>query len=451
MISSSSFLDSLCSWRKAFLLSAALTGAGGGQPATASTPVFQSVHEFNGQDAVVTGPGGHGPSSDGNTPYGRLLRTTDGTLYATTCRGGVWHSGGVFSFSPPTPSHPTWTEKTVYSLGGGALDDGFCAVGGLIFDGARRLYGTALEGGPYVHPESADPGGIVFALTPPASGKGEWKEHVLYAFREKRLGWQPNSTLLRDRYGALYGLVATGGAHGSGGIYKLTPPTVSATAWTETLIYSFAPTDSSDQIVDAPLIMDSSGALYSRDPEYGSKHNGAIIKLTPPTAMGHAWTMDVLYKFAGDADGAKPLGGVIFGAKGTLLGTTSAGGNNNAGTIFSLTPPVAGNTGWTHNILYAYPDNNGLSGPVASPVRGKGGTLYIANESGDNGIGSLSQLTPPVAGTTRWTARVLHHFTQQRDGGNPVSGPVVDENGVLYGTASFGGKYETGTLYQLTP
>lgn len=450
MISSASFLDSLCSWRKAFLLSAALTGAGGGQPATASTPVFQSVHEFNGQDAVVTGPGGHGPSSDGNTPYGRLLRTTDGTLYTTTCKGGARYDGGIFSFTPPSATHPSWIEKTVYWLGS-AGHDGFCPIGGVIPSGKGGLYGTAAGGGPYEKLGQQGPAGIVFELVPPSSGKGEWRERIIYAFKLKSLGWVPNSTPLRDRYGALYGLVAIGGAHGSGGIYKLTPPTVSATAWTETLIYSFAPTDSSDQIVDAPLIMDSSGALYSRDPEYGSKHNGAIIKLTPPTAMGHAWTMDVLYKFAGDADGAKPLGGVIFGAKGTLLGTTSAGGNNNAGTIFSLTPPVAGNTAWTHNILYAYPDNNGLSGPVASPVRGKGGTLYIANESGDNGSGSLSQLTPPVAGTTRWTARVLHHFTQQRDGGNPVSGPVVDENGVLYGTASFGGKYETGTLYQLTP
>ena len=45
----------------------------------------------------------------------------------------------------------------------------------------------------------------------------------------------------------------------------------------------------------------------------------------------------VLYRFKGGKDGATPFSGVIE-ANGMLYGTTSSGGRNDNGTVFSLSP-----------------------------------------------------------------------------------------------------------------
>src|ERR1019366_8211893 len=66
----------------------------------------------------------------------------------------------------------------------------------------------------------------------------------------------------------------------------------------------------------------------------------------------------VLHSFAGASDGHVPFAGLIADEQGALYSTTVSGGTgNNAdynGTVFKLTPPPKGQTGWTETVLYSF-------------------------------------------------------------------------------------------------
>ena len=56
--------------------------------------------------------------------------------------------------------------------------------------------------------------------------------------------------------------------------------------------------------------------------------------------------------------------------------------------------------------------------------------------------------------TSKGKETVLYNFCAQTncaDGANPYAGLVLDQKGNLYGTTNFGGAYESGTAFKLTP
>ena len=68
-----------------------------------------------------------------------------------------------------------------------------------------------------------------------------------------------------------------------------------------------------------------------------------------------AWAQSkykTLYKFKGGTDGSEPIAGLIFDPAGNLYGTTQAGGVNDYGTVFKLTPNPDGS--WTESVLHAF-------------------------------------------------------------------------------------------------
>lgn len=66
---------------------------------------------------------------------------------------------------------------------------------------------------------------------------------------------------------------------------------------------------------------------------------GIVFKLTPPSSPAGAWTETILHSFSGaDGDGAIPLAGLVLSSTGILYGTTSAGGTAGRGTVFAVEP-----------------------------------------------------------------------------------------------------------------
>jgi uncharacterized repeat protein (TIGR03803 family) len=123
-------------------------------------------------------------------------------------------------------------EKVLYSFGTNP-NDGNTPNGGLVFDGAGNLYGTAQFGGSQCHSEC----GIVFELSP--SQNGSWTESILYNFCSQlncEDGQFPQAGLVFDDSGNLYGTTLTGGSHGSGVVFELSPPSAPGADWTETVL-----------------------------------------------------------------------------------------------------------------------------------------------------------------------------------------------------------------------
>src|SRR5882672_1119423 len=135
-----------------------------------------------------------GQGVDGVVPGGGLLLDTQGNLYGTTGHGGAYDDGVVFKLTP------TGTETIIHSFN---LTDGRLPVAGLIHDDQGNLYGAAHDGGAYGY-------GTAFRITP----SGETT--VLHDFTGGADGGNPETELVWDTQGNLYGTAKDGGGHGYG-------------------------------------------------------------------------------------------------------------------------------------------------------------------------------------------------------------------------------------------
>ena len=259
-----------------------------------------------------------GSGTDGKTPYAGLIFDAAGNLYGTTLAGGTNGAGTVFELTPAGGG--TWTEKVLWSFGNGT--DGYSPSGSLIFDAAGNLYGTTQYGGTSIS-------GTVFELTPAAGGT--WTEKVLWSFGSGADGAYPPDGLIFDAAGNLYGTAYHGGAHGYGTVFELTP--AGGGTWTEKVLWSFG-NGMDGGYPESGLIFDAAGNLYGTTFSKGSDGGGTVFELTP--AAGGTWTEQVLHNFGSGTDGAKPYAGLVLDAAGNLYGTTYLGGSYGGGTVFRL-------------------------------------------------------------------------------------------------------------------
>ncbi len=326
------------------------------------------------------------------------------------------------------------TEKVIYSFRGG--NDGSSPMGALIADHAGNLYGTTAEGG---SSNCANGCGTVFRLTPPSAQGGPWTETVLYRFTAGSDGAAPESNLIFDAAGSLYGTTAGGGdASNDGTAFRLTPPSTQGGAWTETVLYRFAGY-SDGKIPLAGLVFDQKGNLYGTTVFGGTTSAGIVFQLTPPATEGAAWTETVLHTFGHGNDGLDPEAGLIFDSRGALIGTTITG------TVFRLTPP-----NWTESVLFNF-TGGGNNGSWPCALISRKGSLYGLSRLGGSqaNTGTAFQLSPTSGGT--WTETALYSFTGGDDGGEPCGTLSADQAGNLYGTTSGNGLNIPGTVFQLAP
>ncbi|MGH6839429.1 MAG: choice-of-anchor tandem repeat GloVer-containing protein [Methylocella sp.] len=295
--------------------------------------------------------------ADGGGPLAGLIADTTGALYGTTS-GQNLGNGTVFKLTPPAAGKTLWTETVLYSFKGGT--NGAVPVAGLIFGSKDGLFGTTQFGG-------TSNFGTVFKLKPPAPGQTLWTEKVLYSFTGGTDGGRPAAGLIFGSKDGLFGTTQFGGTSGNGTVFKLKPPAPGHTLWTEKVLYSFkGGTDGGRPT--AGLIFDAHGALYGTTNYLGFV--GTVFKLTPPAAGQTLWTETVLYTSMGGTDGARLDAGLIFDASGALYSTTFYGGTSGFGTVFKLTPPVPPATKWTESVLYSFKGGPTGFGDGSNPAAG---------------------------------------------------------------------------------
>jgi uncharacterized repeat protein (TIGR03803 family) len=177
---------------------------------------------------------------------------------------------------------------------------------------------------------------------------------------------------------------------------------------------------------------------------------GLIALLAFSTSAG-AQTEKVIYHFFTGSGGLEPNGGLIFDAAGNLYGTTRGGGgtcpdsSNGCGVVFELSP---GSSSWTETVLHSFAGVYGEF-PSSGVVFDGAGNLYgTTSYGGTYNAGTVFELSPTGTG---WKEAVLYSFSGASDGGIPFAGVVLDSTGNVYGTASSGGTNSQGVLFQLVP
>jgi len=402
--------------------------------------------------------------TDGAEPFGGLAEDANGNLYGATYFGGTQYNGTIFSLPVGLdrfPERQTSSRKTEANINThrpdlkGANDLGLRGKGAADFFSHRPdlpgATGVRFSGdvavvpglpGPKVRiPELA--GGVdrpMRGTAPAGKGKSFGQSlSTLLNFDGANGAFPAFTSLVQGTDGNLYGTTESGGTFDQGIVFKVTP------GGTLTNLYTFCSqtncTDGAEPY--AGLVQAANGNFYGTTSVGGANSEGTVFEITP------AGQLTTLYNFCsqpGCTDGYLPYAGLVQGTDGNFYGTTLAGGANNEGTVFKMTP------GGTLTTLYSFCSQSGCTDglePYAGLVQGTDGNFYGTTLAGGaSGAGTVFKMTPGGTLTT------LYSFCSQNgctDGIEPYGGLVQGTDGNFYGTTAFGGANAEGTVFKLTP
>ena len=388
-------------------------------------PLESSFYQFSNFTA--------GGIADGAGPHAGLLLGKDGNFYGTTRYGGTAGQGTVVRLTP------AGTESVFYEFGA-RTHDGADPVAGLIQDGAGNLYGTTTSGGSHGQ-------GTIYAIDPSGT------ESVIYSFGASPTdGTAPYGSLIQDSNGNFYGTTSSGGTHGSGTVFMVSP------TGAETVQYSFqGSADGSAPF--AGLSAGNDGNFYGTTTSGGANFYGTVFRITPGVPGGAFATV---YGFGanGATDAALPYAGLTLAKDGNFYGTSYLGGQYGAGTVFRILPTGA------ESVVYSFSGGGAVEGsmdgasPYAGVMQASDGNLYgTTSTGGAYNAGAVFRVNP---GSTNATGQelLLYSFTGDPGGGGGISGSldgsqptgnlVEDASHNFYGTAFTGGVNLGGTIYKLT-
>jgi uncharacterized repeat protein (TIGR03803 family) len=349
--------------------------------------------------------------------------------------------------------------QTLYKFSGGA--DGGGPVAAVTVGPSGTLYGTTLNGGV---PSGFHDSGVAFELKQPAQRQRVWNETVLYTFSATNDGYGPESPLLIDASGSLYGTTFRGGTGGAGTIFKLTSD---GAAWQEQILIALDGENGSLPLGN--LLMDGSGALIGIMNVGAGRIVGEAYRLVPPAEGETDWQISEMHAFKGysrtPTDGIAPYSGLLSTPEGSYSGTTNEGGAHGDGLVYRLLPSATSPTGWHESELYSFAGGHDGARPKAQLIEDREHNLYGTTTLGGvttcnrgKGCGTVFELSPQHDGTGGWTETILYRFAGgSGDGAHPLAGLYRDRSGALYGTTLTGGigscrdGFGCGTVFKLTP
>ncbi len=357
-------------------------------------------------------------------PLGRPV-LADGTVYGTSAHGGTSDGGFIYSVN---------TGGTGFTVLHDFSDDpnGGAPEGGLLLVG-DTLYGTTAAGG------TNGPWGTVFSIQTNGSDFA-----ILHSFTgDPTVGQHPHPRLMLSG-NTLYGVASGQAAPGWGSLFSIqTDGSVFNPFYTFTtphLMTSPPIYTNVDGEQPAGALIPSGGTLYGSAYGGGTAGYGTIFSVGPD---GNNFTL--LHAFTNNPDGAYIRSGLLL-ADGVLYGTSSQGGSNDQGTVFSVHTDGTG-----YQILHTFL-TNGIDGinPWSGLVLWHH-TLYgTTQRGGTNGHGTIFSIN-----TNGSAYAVFHTFVQPTgtftnvDGTTPEGDLMISGN-TLYGTTQQGGSAGFGTLFSIT-
>jgi uncharacterized repeat protein (TIGR03803 family) len=344
-------------------------------------------------------------NTDGASPQSSLISDAAGNLYGTTSVGGASSEGTVFEIAVGSGTFTTLVNFN-NSSGGNP-----CA--GLTADAVGNLYGTTDIGG-------STSAGSVFEVA-----AGSHTLSTLATFNVAN-GQYPNSSLIADAAGDLYGTTYSGGASGDGTVFE-----VNAASHSISTLLTF--NGSNGKYSYSNLIFDHAGNLYGTTYSGGTGGYGTAFEITAGTH-----TLITLASF-NSINGKNPFAGLIADAAGNLYGATIEGGASNYGTVFEI---AAGSQ--TFSTLATFNNANGGE-PYGNLIADANGNLYGTTMVG--GTSSDGTVFEIAAGSHALTTLATFSGTNGR---YPWASLFADAGGNLYGTTSGGGASGAGTVFELT-
>ncbi len=409
---------------------------------------FTSVHTFK--------------EIDGKSPLNtKLIKASNGKIYGTTSRGGFYNDGVIFEYDYQLKKY-----STLHHFDGALL--GKNPSGGLIEASNGKLYGMTWMGG-----TSGD--GILFEFDLTSNVMTKKVDF------NSTLGAKPNGALIEANNGKLYGLTTEGGILDRGVLFEYDYINDVFTKKVDfDIFFGEWPSGSMTEATN--------GKLYGITRAGGAFSFGTLFEYSIP-----ADTLVTLEDFVGVSNGAYPFEGPIQAANGKLYGLTSSGGGNNQGVLyeyniqtsnFTRSVDITSITGGgprgslvetTNGHLYGMADNGGSNGDgiifqynynlnTLTHKFDFDDRLFGANPSGTLTKISNNELMSCTVGGGKKLYGVLFEYDIVIDSCeklidfegnvnplNPEGSITYADNGMLYGVTFEGGKFDTGTLYELDP
>lgn len=359
-------------------------GHGGSLFSIAPNGTFTLLHSFIDSD------------NDPGRPACSLVQAANGKLYGALTRAGAGNVGGIFSINPDGSSF-----TLVRTL---AQADGFeMNPTSLTLSADGRLYG--IVGSQKIFRLNLD--GSDFVVLPALPDSGYLPE---------------GAGLIQLADGRFYGVIR----QPSGALFSLSLQDELS------LSSSFTPPVPPYRL-EHDLMQASDGWLYTLA-DYGEYGQSAVLRIKPD---GSAFNL--VRSFPGILSYGSPSR-LIQGQDGKLYGSTPGGGSNDQGILFSLTPD-----GTEFSLLHEFSVSSDGGSPRSGPIQANDGRLYgITNFYDTNtNVGAIYRINPDGTGFT-----VLHAFQGGPTDGRYPSGPLIQAtDGRLYGTTTYGGQNNTGTIY----
>jgi uncharacterized repeat protein (TIGR03803 family) len=226
--------------------------------------------------------------------------------------------------------------------------------------------------------------------------------------------------------GMLYGTTIQGGAFGYGTVFRIDAQ------GNHTVIHTF---DSATGAYPySGLVLGSDGSLYGTTHAGGDFSGGTVYRIDP---QGNHSVLCSFNPAAGD--GSPFLGGLVEGSDGSFYGTTTNGGPSDLGTIYR----VDGLGNYTR--LHSFDVAGGGYQPYGALVLASDGNFYgTTNNGGAFGVGDVFRMDHQGNHT------VIHSFENSTlSGYSPLAGLVEGSDGLLYGTTTNGGQFNSGTIFRI--
>ena len=341
--------------------------------------IFSINTDGNGFKTILSFSG----SAGGDQPHHGRLALSGSTLYGMTVYGGISTStstngnGTVYSVNTNGTNY-----NNLYSFSG---TDGSQPHGDLIVSGAT-LYGmtSGLTGS---NGTSFSSNGNIFSIS--TTGTGFQNLVSFSGTSGPNLGEQPHTGLMRNG-STLYGMTMMGGTSDKGTVFSLN---TEGTGFENLVSFSGTGGARLGALPAGDLLL-SGSTLYGMTSRGGTNDKGTIFSLnTEGTDFENILSFSGT---SGDYLGAVPWGVLILNGS-TLYGMTSKGGTSDNGTIFSLNTDGTG----FQNLLSFSGTGGATPGSLSwGSLILSGSTLYgTTSMGGANNDGVVFSLTVPEPST----------------------------------------------------